>query len=377
MEKPTLKDFNLTEQDFVVLEEQKKKYENALADHAKYKKRVEDENSSTFKIAFIPPLIAFLAIGLSTAVGCIEQSKCGVYYGIYFAIAIVYIIFVIKCGYTNTDTLPSPKEIDYVNKDLIDRISQYNSATRNYELAVEREKAERELAKNRQHELFWQNMDGYEFENAVAKLYQQIGYRSFVTPKSGDGGVDIILTKDNKKIAVQCKHHFRPVGPNDYRALIGSLVTGQYNGGIFVSLSGFTSGVITENNQSRVRLTLLQLDDLIRISNGLAEHKFPTKKTRFSNSQPNNDKVSAVYTKKFQQPDDSIITTSKNLIGAIAQIEVNGIGTKNGEIIRITDSMEGKIATIKINVNGKSEYRNYMLSAIKDRIIKYGSTGNL
>ena len=59
MEKPTLKDFNLTEQDFVVLEEQKKKYENALADHAKYKKRVEDENSSTFKIAFIPPLIAF------------------------------------------------------------------------------------------------------------------------------------------------------------------------------------------------------------------------------------------------------------------------------------------------------------------------------
>ena len=51
MEKPTLKDFNLTEQDFVILEEQKKKYENALADHAKYKKRVEDENSSTFKIS--------------------------------------------------------------------------------------------------------------------------------------------------------------------------------------------------------------------------------------------------------------------------------------------------------------------------------------
>lgn len=386
MEKPTLKDFNLTEQDFVILEEQKKKYENALADHAKYKKRVEDENSSTFKIAFIPPLIAFLAIGLSTAVGCIEQSKCGVYYGIYFAIAIVYIIFIIKCGYTNTDNLPSPKEINYIDQNLTDRISQYNSATRNYKLAVEREKAERELAKNRQHELFWKNMDGYEFENAVAKLYEQIGYRSFVTPKSGDGGVDIILKKGNKKYAVQCKHHKKSISPNDYRALIGSIVAGQYDGGIFVSLSGFTTGVINENKYSRVRIELVSLKDLVQLSKEIAVRNYPTNEKRSTNTTniktpapktTNNVTIITIAPPKKTNDTPPAKPPAKNLIGAIAQIEVNGIGTKNGEIIKITDGMEGKIATIKINVNGKSEYRNYMLSAIKDRIIKYGSTGNL
>lgn len=364
MEKPTLKDFNLTEQDFIVLEEQKKRLKDAHSKRYEQIKKIEKNNASTFKIAFIPAFIFVIICALSF-ISCKDEKSQSI--GGFFVslITLIYIIVIIKRGYKNPD-IPWPSDNDYIDPDLSHKIHLYNEAIRDYEYNLERQK-----------EQYWIDMDGYKFEEAVATLFENMGYHSIVTPKSGDGGVDIILTKDNKKIAVQCKHHFRPVGPNDYRALIGSLVTGQYNGGIFVSLSGFTSGVITENNQSRVRLTLLQLDDLIRISNGLAEHKFPTKKTRFSNSQPNNDKVSAVYTKKFQQPDDSIVTTSKNLIGAIAQIEVNGIGTKNGEIIKITDGMEGKIATIKININGKSEYRNYMLSAIKDRIIKYGSTGNL
>ena len=336
MEKPTLKDFNLTEQDFVVLEEQKKRLKDAHSKRYEQIKKIEKNNASTFKIAFIPAYIFVIICALSF-ISCKDEKSQSIGGFSVSLITLIYIIVIIKRGYKNPD-IPWPSDNDYIDPDLSHKIHLYNEAIRDYEYNLERQK-----------EQYWIDMDGYKFEEAVATLFENMGYHSIVTPKSGDGGVDIILTKDNKKIAVQCKHHFRPVGPN----------------------------VITENNQSRVRLTLLQLDDLIRISNGLAEHKFPTKKIRFSNSQPNNDKVSAVYTKKFQQPDDSIITTSKNLIGAIAQIEVNGIGTKNGEIIKITDGMEGKIATIKININGKSEYRNYMLSAIKDRIIKYGSTGNL
>lgn len=59
----------------------------------------------------------------------------------------------------------------------------------------------------RQSQKFWFDLDPYEFENEVALWYERKGYNCKVTKKSGDGGVDIVLTKGGKKAYVQCKRY--------------------------------------------------------------------------------------------------------------------------------------------------------------------------
>jgi HJR/Mrr/RecB family endonuclease len=51
-----------------------------------------------------------------------------------------------------------------------------------------------------------------EFEQFVADLFSAVGYESRVVGASGDMGVDVLLEKDGKRIAVQCKRYRKPAG---------------------------------------------------------------------------------------------------------------------------------------------------------------------
>lgn len=90
---------------------------------------------------------------------------------------------------------------------------------------------------------YWNQLNGYQFEQEVASLFRKKGYDATVTKGSGDGGVDVILTKYNERIAVQCKAHSNPVGPAVIRDLYGTMTSGGYTKAILVSKSGFTKGV--------------------------------------------------------------------------------------------------------------------------------------
>lgn len=68
---------------------------------------------------------------------------------------------------------------------------------------------------------WWWALDGWQFEEEVAKVFRKYGYKATVTKKTGDGGADIIMYKDKKKIIVQCKHYANAVGPEPVRALWG------------------------------------------------------------------------------------------------------------------------------------------------------------
>ena len=46
---------------------------------------------------------------------------------------------------------------------------------------------------------FWLGLSGLQFEQEVADVFRRNGFRAEVTPASGDGGVDIIMHKDNLK----------------------------------------------------------------------------------------------------------------------------------------------------------------------------------
>ncbi|MBQ8451921.1 MAG: restriction endonuclease [Clostridia bacterium] len=55
-------------------------------------------------------------------------------------------------------------------------------------------------------------MNGIEFENFIADLFEKMGYSTKVTKASNDQGVDIIATRGERIVAIQAKCYSQPVG---------------------------------------------------------------------------------------------------------------------------------------------------------------------
>ncbi len=119
-----------------------------------------------------------------------------------------------------------------------------------------------EYWQRRKQKDYWNGMGGHQFENAVANLFRNIGFTATVSKSGGDGGVDIVLEKGARRIAVQCKRYKNPVGPHVIRDLWGTMNHLDFNEGCIVTTTGFTKGV-TEFAQSR-DIFLIDLNDIIR-----------------------------------------------------------------------------------------------------------------
>lgn len=64
-----------------------------------------------------------------------------------------------------------------------------------------------------------------EFEQYVARVFRQKGYKVYLRGASGDKGVDLELEQPGgKRAIVQCKRYRRPVGPEVVRELFGTLI---------------------------------------------------------------------------------------------------------------------------------------------------------
>ncbi|MGV6839604.1 MAG: restriction endonuclease [Planktomarina sp.] len=101
-------------------------------------------------------------------------------------------------------------------------------------------------------------MDGYDFEEFIAHLMECMGYTVRVTPKSNDGGIDVIAHNDQLGfeppiIKVQCKRTTNQINETQVRELLGTLVEGEF--GLFVTLGAFDRKVrLSERNLSKLRL---------------------------------------------------------------------------------------------------------------------------
>jgi len=112
------------------------------------------------------------------------------------------------------------------------------------------------------------SIDPYQFESFIAHLLECMGYHARVTPKSGDGGVDIIAHRDQLGfeppiIKVQCKQTTSPIGRPEVTQLLGNVENGEH--GLFVTLGSYTRDA-KEYDRSKPNLRLLdgeQLVDLI------------------------------------------------------------------------------------------------------------------
>lgn len=88
------------------------------------------------------------------------------------------------------------------------------------------------------------SLDGYDFEYLISALYNEMGYQTEVTKRSGDGGVDVKAEKESigekEKLLIQCKRYTDPVGQPAIRDLYGASSDAKANKGVLVTTSNFT-----------------------------------------------------------------------------------------------------------------------------------------
>lgn len=256
MIEPILADYGLTEDDVNNYLRQKKSFDDEYKKHIAFNKRI-----SFYIIWGISTILLILLVLMDDidAVGSILPFLGVIVITFFFSIIL---ILAMRSPFKFLDKKEEIKR-KFINADVEKRYLKYKAAVNEYK-----------NYKERCCRSFWENLSGWDFEKEVASLYRKLGYETTLTPATADGGVDVILRKDGKRIAVQCKHHKKPVGPNDVRALQGVVVSREFDYGIFISLNGYTPTVKQEvfYTSNNVKVELLELKDLVEMSKNFNEN---------------------------------------------------------------------------------------------------------
>lgn len=85
-------------------------------------------------------------------------------------------------------------------------------------------------------------MDPFEFEEFVGSVFEKLGYKIDMTPKRGDHGIDLRISKIFKRYSVQVKRYAQnnKVTEDMVRNFYGSFID-THKQGIFITTSDFTS----------------------------------------------------------------------------------------------------------------------------------------
>jgi len=106
------------------------------------------------------------------------------------------------------------------------------------------------------------HVDPWRFEEVVASVYKDIGYRSRVTARSGDGGIDVVLDgPGNSEIGIQVKRYRDKIKVEQIRSFVGALYLKRMLRGIFITTSAFQSGAEDVARLSRARGIPIELVD--------------------------------------------------------------------------------------------------------------------
>ena len=109
-------------------------------------------------------------------------------------------------------------------------------------------------------------IDPFDFQELVAAVLRAMGYRTVVSARGPDSGVDIIAHRDalgfeSPKIKVQVKHRVASASGPDIRNFVATLREGEK--GLFVSTGGFTKDGKIEAEKAIRPLTVLDRDRFI------------------------------------------------------------------------------------------------------------------
>jgi hypothetical protein len=87
---------------------------------------------------------------------------------------------------------------------------------------------------------YWVQLSPIELEQQCAQLFRDLGFQAETTPITNDGGIDILLCKNGKDGAAQCKARTQPCGVKEIREFYGTICAENMSFGYFISRSGFT-----------------------------------------------------------------------------------------------------------------------------------------
>ena len=110
-------------------------------------------------------------------------------------------------------------------------------------------------------------MNGSQFEDFVEFVFRDIGYNVKQSPKTRDGGKDLILTTKKGKVYVEIKRYSSRnlVSSSLVLKLIGSAVSDGVYECIFLTTSGYTKDAINTAENSKVKIKLIDIDGFIDI----------------------------------------------------------------------------------------------------------------
>ncbi|MEZ4357973.1 MAG: restriction endonuclease [Eubacteriales bacterium] len=248
-DKPKLEDYNITQE---MLDNEISKFDKKK--EILKKRKTKYENAKTW-LWWLIPTIGFTIYYLAdTEYDWFACMLIGSISGISGIVVLCFIMSIISTR------IESMEEISLDGKGVLDRYKRYRYDLSCYEIELSRRIKMRE-------EEYWTKMEGHKFENEIAKLYNLHGYSVRVTKGSGDGGVDIIMNKDEQTYYVQCKNHSKPVSPATARELFGVMTHAGVQHGIIVSPRGFTFNV--RKFISGKNIELIEIDDILRMANNL------------------------------------------------------------------------------------------------------------
>lgn len=97
-------------------------------------------------------------------------------------------------------------------------------------------------------------MDGKEFEDYLAALFKNLGYRVRETPCQGDFGGDLVIRKDGNRCVVQAKRYSRSVGVQAVQQVVAAKEYYKCNSAMVVTNSDYTKQAIKLAKANKVEL---------------------------------------------------------------------------------------------------------------------------
>lgn len=164
--------------------------------------------------------------------------------------------------------------------DLIEVVKRLRLQGIRIELCDEEKKKREELFESKNKFILDNDINGIinfysekpsDFENLCAKMFERMGYTAKVTPPTNDGGYDILLTKGEDKVIVECKCYSikNKVGRPIIQKLVGANTVVMANKMIFITTSDFSVEAVSYADEAGVEL--VNGEALMKL---LHEHKF-------------------------------------------------------------------------------------------------------
>jgi restriction endonuclease len=100
-----------------------------------------------------------------------------------------------------------------------------------------------------------QDLDPFEFERLVGRMFEGLGYSVTVTKRSGDEGIDLELIRGTERSIAQCKRYRGTVGQPAIRDFYGVLVHEKAVRGYFVTTGQFSLAASTWAQGKQIALT--------------------------------------------------------------------------------------------------------------------------